>query len=130
MGNQPGLSAQCRTRRRTARVRDAGDIFQSFLTIELTTLDYKLERLCGANSGSTLGPSKEHLATSFALDLCARGSSSSGLYMIVRWPFAGEATRPGAMLKRLSDSTVVWYWLYNALRLASGVILLPLVLHK
>ncbi len=34
------------------------------------------------------------------------------------------------MLKRLNDSTVAWYWLYNALRLASGVILLPLVLHK
>jgi hypothetical protein len=34
------------------------------------------------------------------------------------------------MLKRLSNSTVAWYWLYNGLRLASGVILLPLVLHK
>jgi hypothetical protein len=50
--------------------------------------------------------------------------------MIVRWPFAVEVTRPGAMLKRLSNSTVAWYWLFNGLRLASGVILLPLVLHK
>ena len=34
------------------------------------------------------------------------------------------------MLKRLKASTVVWSWVYNGLRLASGVILLPLVLHK
>ncbi len=50
--------------------------------------------------------------------------------MIVRWPFAGESTSPGALLKRLNNSTVVWSWMYNALRLASAVILLPLVLHK
>ncbi len=34
------------------------------------------------------------------------------------------------MLKRLKGSAVVWSWVYNGLRLASGVILLPLVLHK
>jgi hypothetical protein len=34
------------------------------------------------------------------------------------------------MLQRLGQSTVVWSWMYNALRLASAVILLPLVLHK
>ena len=34
------------------------------------------------------------------------------------------------MLRRLQNSTVVWYWVYNALRLMSAVILLPLVLHK
>jgi hypothetical protein len=50
--------------------------------------------------------------------------------MNVRWPFAAEVTRPGAVFKRLSNSTVVWYWLYNTLRLMSAVILLPLVLHK
>ncbi len=50
--------------------------------------------------------------------------------MIVRWPFAGESTSPGALLKRLNNSTVAWSWMYNALRLASAVILLPLVLHK
>jgi hypothetical protein len=43
---------------------------------------------------------------------------------------AVKVSRPGAMLKRLNSSTVVWYWLYNALRLMSAVILLPLVLHK
>ena len=50
--------------------------------------------------------------------------------MIVRWPFRVQISRPVAMLKRLNCSTVVWSWLYNALRLASAVILLPLVLHK
>jgi hypothetical protein len=34
------------------------------------------------------------------------------------------------MLERLKNSTVVWSWLYNGLRLALAVILLPLVLHK
>jgi hypothetical protein len=34
------------------------------------------------------------------------------------------------MLGRVKNSTVVWSWLYNGLRLASGVILLPLVLRK
>jgi hypothetical protein len=34
------------------------------------------------------------------------------------------------MLKRLQNSTVVWSWVYNALRLMWGFLLLPLVLHK
>ncbi len=34
------------------------------------------------------------------------------------------------MLKRLTNSTVVWYWLYNSVRLMSAVILLPLVLRQ
>lgn len=34
------------------------------------------------------------------------------------------------MFKRLSNSAVVWSWGFNGLRLASGLILLPLALHK
>ncbi|MGH8024849.1 MAG: lipopolysaccharide biosynthesis protein, partial [Limisphaerales bacterium] len=34
------------------------------------------------------------------------------------------------MVKRLINSAVVWSWIFNGLRLASGLILLPLVLHK
>ena len=50
--------------------------------------------------------------------------------MTVRRPFGVEITRPGALLQRLNSSTVVWYWLFNAVRLLSAVILLPLILHK
>ena len=50
--------------------------------------------------------------------------------MIFRGPLAAECTRPGALLQRLSSSTVAWFWLFNALRLTSGILLLPLVLHQ
>ena len=36
----------------------------------------------------------------------------------------------GALLKRVHQSAVGWSWVLNALRLASGFILLPLVLTK
>jgi hypothetical protein len=35
-----------------------------------------------------------------------------------------------ALFKRLRNSAVVWSWIFNGLRLAAGLILLPLVLHK
>jgi O-antigen/teichoic acid export membrane protein len=37
-------------------------------------------------------------------------------------------THPGGLVRRLSNSTVVWSWAFNFLRLASGVLLLPLLL--
>ncbi len=36
----------------------------------------------------------------------------------------------GAVLKRLYTSTVAWSWVFNGFRLASGLLLLPLVLRK
>jgi O-antigen/teichoic acid export membrane protein len=50
--------------------------------------------------------------------------------MSVRFPFLGEPPLPRAILKRLHNSTVAWSWVSNGLRLAIGVLLLPLVLHK
>jgi len=50
--------------------------------------------------------------------------------MIVRWPFSASGIQAGAILKRLHTSTVAWSWIANGLRLAIGVFLLPLVLHK
>ena len=50
--------------------------------------------------------------------------------MIVRQPFPTQALQARAFLDRLRHSTVVWSWVYNGARLASGLILLPLVLHK
>ena len=50
--------------------------------------------------------------------------------MIVRWPIPSEGIQAGAALRRLRDSTVVWSWAFNFLRLATGLVLLPLVLHK
>src|SRR6185369_1094268 len=38
--------------------------------------------------------------------------------------------QPRALLKALRSSTVAWSWLFNGLRLGSGLILLPLVLNK
>jgi O-antigen/teichoic acid export membrane protein len=34
------------------------------------------------------------------------------------------------MLKRLNNSAVVWSWIFNGIRLVSGIVLLPLVLHE
>ena len=39
-------------------------------------------------------------------------------------------TEAGAALRRLRNSTVVWSWAFNFLRLATGLVLLPLLLHK
>ena len=50
--------------------------------------------------------------------------------MIVCRPFLNQALNARALLDRLRSSTVVWSWIYNGARLASGIILLPLVLRK
>jgi O-antigen/teichoic acid export membrane protein len=50
--------------------------------------------------------------------------------MIVRRPSLNQALDTRALLDRLRRSAVVWSWLYNGARLASGIILLPLVLRK
>jgi O-antigen/teichoic acid export membrane protein len=50
--------------------------------------------------------------------------------MIGRIPFSIQPSQAGAVLKRLRHSTVAWSWVANGLRLAIGVFLLPLVLHK
>ncbi|HOX55653.1 MAG TPA: hypothetical protein P5205_05360 [Candidatus Paceibacterota bacterium] len=50
--------------------------------------------------------------------------------MINRRPSAIQTFQARAFLDRLRRSTVVWSWVYNGARLASGIILLPLVLHK
>lgn len=50
--------------------------------------------------------------------------------MISRLPLPYNKRQTIAILERLKDSAVVWSWFYNASRLASGLILLPLVLKK
>src|SRR5579872_6162324 len=50
--------------------------------------------------------------------------------MTPRWLLSARLIQFGASLKRLRDSAVAWSSLFNALRLASGLILLPLVLRK
>jgi hypothetical protein len=44
MANQAGLSVHSRTRRRTARVSDAGEVFKSLFRVEFTALGFKVER--------------------------------------------------------------------------------------
>ena len=50
--------------------------------------------------------------------------------MIGRFPFSTQPSQAGAILKWLRHSTVAWSWVANGLRVAIGVFLLPLVLHK
>lgn len=50
--------------------------------------------------------------------------------MRVRWPLPIPFSQLGAVLQQLSRSAVVWSWVFNGLRLASGLLLLPLVLKK
>ena len=50
--------------------------------------------------------------------------------MIVRWPLPFSLSQPAALLDRLRRSTVVWSWVFNGFRLATGLLLLPLVLRK
>src|ERR1041384_5062020 len=50
--------------------------------------------------------------------------------MIIRRPFVNVLREPGTLLKRVFNSAVAWSWLFNFFRLASGLILLPLVLKK
>jgi O-antigen/teichoic acid export membrane protein len=50
--------------------------------------------------------------------------------MIVRWPLLSSLSQPAALLSRLRSSTVAWSWVFNGFRLATGLLLLPLVLRK
>jgi O-antigen/teichoic acid export membrane protein len=50
--------------------------------------------------------------------------------MIIRWPPPFHLSQPAALLNRLRRSTIVWSWVFNGFRLATGLLLLPLVLHK
>ena len=50
--------------------------------------------------------------------------------MIVRQLFPTQVLQARGLLNRLRQSTVTWSWVYTGARLASGLILLPLVLNK
>ncbi len=50
--------------------------------------------------------------------------------MTLRWPIASNGIQAGAAFRRLRTSTVFWSWGFNFLRLATGLVLLPLLLHK
>jgi hypothetical protein len=60
----------------------------------------------------------------------APGAHHAARRMTLRWPLSARLLQFRAHFKRLRNSAVVWSWLFNALRLASGLILLPLVLRK
>ncbi|HYG35529.1 MAG TPA: hypothetical protein VEC99_12130 [Clostridia bacterium] len=57
-------------------------------------------------------------------------SQAGSIRMIARELTTAEKTSPSALLNRLRESTVVWSWVFNGFRLASGLILLPLILAK
>jgi O-antigen/teichoic acid export membrane protein len=50
--------------------------------------------------------------------------------MINRWPVPSNLSQLKAFLNRLYNSAVVWSWIFNAVRLLSGIVLLPLVLRE
>jgi O-antigen/teichoic acid export membrane protein len=50
--------------------------------------------------------------------------------MTIRWPIPSHGVRAGAAFRQLRNSTVFWSWAFNFLRLATGLVLLPLLLHK
>ena len=50
--------------------------------------------------------------------------------MRVWWPYVNGLRQPGILVKRVFNSAVAWSWVFNFFRLASGLILLPLVLKK
>jgi O-antigen/teichoic acid export membrane protein len=50
--------------------------------------------------------------------------------MTLRRPLPYFLSQPGAIASRLRNSTVVWSWAFNGFRLATGLLLLPLVLRK
>lgn len=50
--------------------------------------------------------------------------------MINRWPVPGNLSQLKALLDRLYKSAVAWSWIFNGVRLISGVVLLPLVLRE
>ena len=50
--------------------------------------------------------------------------------MINRWPVPSNLSQLKALFNRLHMSAVVWSWIFNAVRLVSGIVLLPLVLRE
>ncbi len=50
--------------------------------------------------------------------------------MIFRRLFPAHLRKPGALFERLHNSAVVWSWIFNGIRLVSGIVLLPLVLRE
>ncbi|MGH7975916.1 MAG: hypothetical protein ACREC8_04570 [Limisphaerales bacterium] len=50
--------------------------------------------------------------------------------MINRWPVPSNLSQLKALHHRLYNSAVVWSWIFNGVRLISGVVLLPLVLRE
>src|SRR5689334_21799625 len=50
--------------------------------------------------------------------------------MTLWWPGGNGLREPGVLLQRVLKSAVAWSWLFNFFQLASGLILLPLVLRK
>src|ERR1017187_8928012 len=50
--------------------------------------------------------------------------------MIVRWPIPSHGIPAGEGFRRLRNSTVFWSWAFNFLRLGTGLVLLPLLVHK
>src|ERR1039457_4196483 len=50
--------------------------------------------------------------------------------MIIRRPLPFHLSQPAALLNRLYGSTIIWSWVFNGFRLATGLLLLPLVLRK
>jgi O-antigen/teichoic acid export membrane protein len=50
--------------------------------------------------------------------------------MINRWPVPSNLSQLKTFLNRLHNSAVVWSWGFNAVRLVSGIVLLPLVLRE
>jgi O-antigen/teichoic acid export membrane protein len=50
--------------------------------------------------------------------------------MINRWPVPRNLSQLKALFSRLHMSAVVWSWIFNAVRLVSGIVLLPLVLRE
>lgn len=55
MGSQVSLFVHFRTRRRITQVSDAGDAFQSLFAIELTALEFTVDRLRWTNSAGGMG---------------------------------------------------------------------------
>lgn len=50
--------------------------------------------------------------------------------MIKLWPVPGNLSQFKALHHRLYNSAVVWSWVFNGVRLVSGIVLLPLVLRE
>ncbi len=50
--------------------------------------------------------------------------------MTLRRPLLDYVYQPAMLFNRLRNSTVIWSWIFNGLRLATGLLLLPLVCAK